>query len=363
VSLIYCRINVNVIKLDNEEHICTNDKEPEASLLIRYLQGLSSDAERLYIAKWLEESTDNEKILRQTAQIYFAQRAKQRIQGRNTQAAFSKIQHRLRKKARNISLRRFWIMAGCIVLLVSVALNVYYGKPKDAEIQYVTMQTNAGMRTDFTLPDGTEVFLNSDTKLIYPTVFDTKERRVELDGEGFFKVVPNKEQSFIVDIADKPLTIEVLGTAFNVQAYRSDNILRATLIEGAVRLGVENEAGTKKYVTLQPSQRATYDICAQKLDITRVNTMYDTAWMQGKLMFRETPLDEVLNSLSHFYNVSFQVKDSSIYKYTFTGTFDNRMLSQVLDYLSISSSIKYKIQEPKEDDSKEKKQTLVILTK
>lgn len=349
--------------MDNEESIYTDNNEPDASLLIRYIQGIATVTEKSYIAGWLKENPENEKILRQTALIYHAQRTKQRVQSRNSGAALKKIQHRLHKKTRNIFLQRFWIAAACITLFFSIAFNFYFVKPENVEVQYATMQTNAGMRTDFMLPDGTEVFLNSDTRLTYPIVFDKKERRVELDGEGFFKVIHNKEQPFIVDVADKSFHIEVLGTEFNIQAYGADHLVRTTLIEGAVRLGMETTSGTKKYVTLQPSQRATYDLCAQKLDITHVNTIYDTAWMQGRLMFKETPLAEVLNSLSHFYNVSFQVKDPSIYQYTFTGTFENRLLSQVLDYLSISSSIKYKIQVPKEDDSEEKKQTLVILTK
>lgn len=352
--------------MKKEEHIYSNCEQPEASLLIKYIQGFSSEEEIRYITEWLNEKNENEIVLLQIAQIYYAQRTKQRMQARDSEVAFAQVQQQLRRKTRRLFIKRFVAIAGCIAFLISVGLNYYYYfhmGPENSEIQYITMQTNAGMRSTFTLPDGTEVSLNSASKLTYPVPFDKKERKIELDGEGHFKVVHNSEQPFIVNITDHPFDVEVLGTIFNIQAYASDEILRTTLIEGSVRLGMETAPGIKKYVILQPSQKAMYDIKNKSLHIENVNTIYDTAWMHGKLMFKETPLPEVLNRLSHFYNVRFMINDPEINKYTFTGTFENRQLSQVLDYLSISSRIKYQIKMPREDDSEEKKQTRVILTR
>ena len=116
-------------------------------------------------------------------------------------------------------------------------------------------------------------------------------------------------------------------------------------------------------MVLEPSQKANYNPEKKNLHIVHVNPIYETAWIEGKIMFNETPLPEVLNRLSHFYNVHFQIEDQVINQYTFTGVFEQRHLTQVLDYLSISSQIKYKIIVPEEDDSKEVKQTYVILTR
>jgi ferric-dicitrate binding protein FerR (iron transport regulator) len=350
--------------VEKEKHISINHEEPETSLLIKYIQGFSSEEEIQYVTEWLKKENENERILLQTAQIYYAQRTKQRIQMRDSGVAFAQVQRQLHKKTRRLFLRRFGTIAGCIAFFTSVVLNYYnfvHMRPEDPEIQYITMQTNAGMRSHFTLPDCTEVFLNSASKLSYPVPFDKKERRVELDGEGYFKVVHDSEHPFVVNITDQPFDVEVLGTVFNIQAYASDEILRTTLIEGSVRLGMETAPGIKKYVILRPSEKAMYDVKNKNLHVEHVNTVYDTAWMSGKLMFKEMPLPEVLNRLSHFYNVRFIVNDPAINNYTFTGTFESRQLVQILDYLSISSQIKYKIMASQEDDSAAKKQTQVIL--
>lgn len=352
--------------MDKEKHIYTIHKEPETSLLIKYIRGFSSEEEIQYITEWLKEENGNESILLQTAQIYYAQRTKQRIQMRDPGVAFTKVQRQLHKKTRRLFLRRFGTIAGCIAFFTSVVLNYYYFvhmRPEDPGIQFITMQTNAGMRSHFTLPDGTEVYLNSASKLSYPVPFDKKERKVELDGEGYFKVVHDSEHPFVVNITDHPFDVEVLGTVFNIQAYASDEVLMTTLVEGSVRLGMETAPGIKKYVILRPSEKAMYDVKNKSLHVEHVNTVYDTAWMSGKLMFKETPLPKVLNRLSHFYDVEFVVDDPAINNYTFTGTFENRQLTQILDYLSISSRIKYKIQVSQEDDSEAKKRTQVTLTR
>ena len=95
----------------------------------------------------------------------------------------------------------------------------------------------------------------------------------------------------------------------------------------------------------------------------KINTMYETAWMDGILMFKDTPLPEALKKLSYYYNVEFVIQDAEIKSYCLTGILDNRLLSQTLDYLRISSNIDYRIEDMKTDDSKGTNRTRVILWK
>jgi ferric-dicitrate binding protein FerR (iron transport regulator) len=350
--------------MDYKDAIYSEQNEIENELLLKYIKGISSDEENSRMMLWLKEDPEYERILLQTAYIYNAQQVQNRILSRNAAYAFNKVQKRIRWKRRRIYIRRSLAMAGCFALLISIGINTSFLIRKKAETQqYITMQANTGMRTDFTLPDGTKVYLNSATKLTYPVAFTAKERRVELEGEAYFKVNREAGRPFIVDLPDRPLKVKVLGTEFNIQAYPADPFLKTTLVNGSVQVGLETEQGTVRYIVLNPSQKAIYDIETRMLEVVEVNTIYDTAWMQGRLMFKDTPVPEVLNRLSHFYNVSFQVQDSLINNYTFTGIFENRQLSQILDYLSISSRIKYKIITPAEDDSDSLKRTSVILTK
>lgn len=338
---------------------------PDSTLLMKYIRGLSSEEENTRITSWLENDPENEKILLQIAHIYYAELKKERIKKRDVYAAYDKIQHRKKRKKQQFTLRRLTVAAACILAIFSISYNIFQLTGKnivdEVESRYITVQTNAGMRTTLNLPDGTIVSLNSATKLTYPVPFDKKERRITLEGEGYFVVKRDENHPFVVHVEDKKLDVEVLGTEFNVMAYPSDDMLRTTLVEGSVKLLMETKNGGTQSVILKPSERASYNPIAGSLSINKVNTLYDTVWKEGRLMFKDTPLSEVLNRLSHFYNVSFEIQDEVINSYRFTGTFENRQLTQVLDYLHISSRINYRLEQPTEDDSNGIKRTKVYL--
>ncbi|MDR1336691.1 MAG: DUF4974 domain-containing protein [Tannerella sp.] len=345
-----------------EETVLSQGEMMEA-LLLEYLRGRSTEAEKARIMQWMEAHPDNEKALLQVAQIYYARQTHERIQGRDPLAAFRKMLKRRSRKARRVFLRKLSVAAACGALAVSLAVNYHLWPPRETEPSFITVQTNAGMRTRLNLPDGTAVYLNSSGTLTYPASFGSKERRVRLDGEGYFQVARDAGRPFIVCAEGKRIEVEALGTAFNMQAYASDSLLETTLVEGAVKFGVQGESGAWKHVVLEPSDKAAYDATAKKLNISRTNPAYDTAWIQGRLIFRDLPVPEVLTRLSHFYDVTFDVKDAVINGYTFTGTFENRQLSQVLDYLSISSRISYQLVPSDGDDSRGVKRTKVVLRK
>ncbi|MDR1601626.1 MAG: DUF4974 domain-containing protein [Tannerella sp.] len=335
----------------------------ETELLFRYLRGISTPAENVRMMRWRKAHPDNEKALFQIAQIYHARQTGERIRQRNPVAAFRRVTGRSRNRARRKTLRRLAPAAACIALLISVAVNCFFLLQRRTEQQFITMQTNAGMRTRMNLPDGTVVHLNSASKLTYPVPFDSKRRRVTLDGEGYFQIARDTKRPFIVAAENRPLEVEALGTEFNMQVYASEPLLKATLVEGSVGFRVQNGAGTWEQIILRPSEKAVYDMNAKKVNVSRTNPAYDTAWINGRLMFRDTPMPEVLARLSHFYDVTFDVKDSTIRNYTFTGVFEHRQLSQVLDYISISSQIRCSIQPAAEDDSEGLRRTKVILRK
>jgi ferric-dicitrate binding protein FerR (iron transport regulator) len=350
--------------MTEENHrLSCNEPEQDGSLLLRFVRGTATEAENARIRSWLKEQPGNEKILLHIAQIHDARRTAERILGRNVLAAYHNVLRRRNAKGRRAARRRLAAVAACAALVVSLTANCRFMIKGNAARQFVTVQTNAGMRTRLNLPDGTEVHLNSAGKLTYPTVFDARERRVTLDGEAYFKVARDARRPFVVKAEGKPVETVASGTEFNMQAYASDSLLRTTLVEGAVKLGMQNETGRWKYVRLNPSENALYNAPAHTVRVSRRNTVYDTAWMQGRLIFRDMSVPEVLTRLSHFYNVTFETEDPVIHTYAFTGTFENRQLSQILDYLAIASQIRYTITPPAEDDSQGVKRTKVTLTK
>ena len=142
-----------------------------------------------------------------------------------------------------------------------------------------------------------------------------------------------------------------MGTEFNLQSYEDETIVQTTLVSGAVHIEAVKNGDIVSTIKLKPSERAVYDISSGSVSIATVNTDYDTAWKEGRLMFKDMPIPQVLKKLSYFYNVRFDVKDAVINTYRFTGTFENKQLSQILDYLKISSQIDYTIKRMTSDDS------------
>jgi ferric-dicitrate binding protein FerR (iron transport regulator) len=347
--------------IKNEE-IRNNEISPD--IMLGYIQGYISDRDRVQVEQWLKEDVGNEKILSQSAQLYYAVKTKKRIESRNVEVAYKNIFSRIRRKKHVILLKRVAMTAAaCALVLIGIFSGRLFNKEQAVNIQEIIVQTNAGMRTTLTLPDGTEVILNSSSKLVYPSIFNGKERKVTLEGEGYFSVAHQPEHPFKIDIPNRGFEAEVLGTQFNLQAYSSDEKLRATLVNGSLRLNYNDSSGKRKQTLLLPSDKAIFDTGTKSIMVEKVETKYETAWIEGKLMFKGTHVSEVLNRLSHYYNVAFEIKDKDIENYSFTGTLINRQLNQVLYYLSVSSGIEYKIIEPYEDDSQKILKTTVILSK
>ena len=305
-----------------------NFQEPEGMMLLRYIKDTASNKEKSYIEAWLEADENNKRILLQTARIYYANNAMERIASRNPLIAYEKLEQRLVKRARLYWLKRFSVAAACIIAIIGLSSLISYirvGSSTD-DPQYITLEANAGIRTHFNLPDGTVVYLNSGSSLSYPVPYDSKERKVCLSGEAYFKVTHNEKQPFIVSAFGDRYNVRVLGTEFNMQAYASEDQISTTLVKGSVNVEVKNKIGKIYKWELKPSEKAVCDIDEGKVLITKVNTIYETAWMEGKLMFKNMPLPQVLKRLSYFYNVKFEIQDPVINSYYFNGTFESQTI-------------------------------------
>ncbi|PWV56408.1 FecR family protein [Chitinophaga sp. S165] len=171
---------------------------------------------------------------------------------------------------------------------------------RNMDVQYNKMTTPAGRQFQVTLPDGSNVWLNAASSIRFPTSFAGNERRVEVTGEVYFDVVKNANQPFIVVVKDK-IDIEVLGTSFNVNAYENERSIRATLINGSIRVGVPS-TDLKKAVTLQHNQQAKV--------IDKLITVTDNqdpekvlAWKNGLFNFDGANLEEVMRELERWYDI------------------------------------------------------------
>lgn len=339
------------------------EEAPESSVVFRYIRGVASLEERERIQKWLMEDEAHEKELLQILRIYYAQYTKIRIQQRDPSAAFERVKKRLERNVQVYKMRRISLIAACFigVLLFSNLFTYYIKRTSEISPQLVTITTNPGMRTQFDLPDGTIVHLNSGSTFSYPVPYDKKERKVSLSGEAYFNVAHVENQPFSVNVNYGRFNVKVLGTEFNLQAYDYDDEISTTLVSGLVMIEYEGNDEIVYNEKLYPSEKGIYNQSTFDFTKARINTQTETVWIKGALVFKNTPLPEVLKRLSHFYNVKFELKSPDIANYNFTGTFINRQLSQVLDYLKMSSNINYKINPALEDDSAGMKYSTIVL--
>ena len=157
------------------------------------------------------------------------------------------------------------------------------------------------------LPDGTKVWLNSDSKLEFPNTFVGDERRVKLAGEAYFEVAKNKAKPFRVEV-DR-VEVVVLGTSFNIHAY--DEAVKTTLVEGAVKLNVAGKA-----YSLSPGFEANVDQGGVR--IVKSDVYEQIAWKDGRFVFREKRLEEVMSILSRWYDFTYDCQSEELRQMTLT---------------------------------------------
>lgn len=203
-----------------------------------------------------------------------------------------------------------------------------------------TLLTAPGRRYRVVLPDSTRIWINAASAVTYPVRFREDLRMASMSGEAYFEVSRAANWPFVVKTPNERMMVRVLGTSFNIAAWQDSDTVQATLVSGSVELKTANASGRQ---LLKPSQKAIYSTRDHQLQVLTVNTDRETDWVYERLVFRETPMKEVLEKLSRFYNVSFEMKNKAIYQYTFTGTFEDKPLKRILDYMQLSSNIHYSI--------------------
>lgn len=273
--------------------------EINEDILIRYIDGMLTEEEAAEVKNWRAASLENEKLLEQ---VYFTTQVASRLKVMRTvnpDEALSRFKSRIHKKEKRLALRQVLgvIQRAAAVLFIPVfLLSAYlFIQQGQGNVRTLAVRTNPGVVSAFDLPDGSKVWLNANSELRYPSDFNADTRTVELTGQGYFEVTKNAHKPFIVK-ADKDYSVEVLGTSFNVSAYKDESMIETTLVEGSVKLNVVS-GGKRMTQMLKPNEKAEYQKGAGKIKVFGVNTEYDTAWKNGEIIFRNHPMDKVLKTL------------------------------------------------------------------
>jgi ferric-dicitrate binding protein FerR (iron transport regulator) len=232
----------------------------------------------------------------------------------------------------------WWQKIAAILLIPVIAFTLYQNIIVQNESNYTSYQevsSPIGLKTQLLLPDSSRVWLNSGSKLKFPTKFNSKKREVYLVGEAYFEVESDKKHPFIVTTQN--MSVIATGTAFNVEAFSDDSITAVILLEGKVELNI----GQKYTKQLKPNQRFVYNVLQNKYSLKSMDAVYYCQWKDGILAFRDEPLEEIFKRIGRIYNVEIKIKDKRVAKQLYRATFEGETLDEILDLLRQSAPINY----------------------
>jgi ferric-dicitrate binding protein FerR (iron transport regulator) len=202
-----------------------------------------------------------------------------------------------------------------------------------------TLYVPAGQRAEISLEDGTKVWLNANTKLIFPNQFSGETREVQLDGEGFFDVAPGKSKPFIVK--SEKVDVKVWGTRFNLMAYSGSETFETSLLEGSVEVIKSNSS---KGVMLHPNERIS--LVKEQLVISPISNMNHFLWKEGIISFDNESFPELVDKLELYFDIKIQVKNEKILSYKCTGKFRTKDgIEHILKVLQLRNNFSYRIDE------------------
>lgn len=308
----------------------------------KYFNEEFSSTERV---QFLHEVDSNETLKKQFAEyqnLYALLNLSPQIENRK----IGKLKYdRFVHQKQNRNLRKLWLgrisyAAAILILVVSSSLlTLWY--TQNEEVAFVanemnTLYTPAGQRACLVLQDGTEVWLNAKSKLVYPAQFTGEERRVKVEGEAFFNVAKDSVKPFIVSAMD--VDMKVLGTQFNVYCYPDAGYVETSLLEGSVRVFFSGKE--KEGILLKPDQQVTAANGKMVVKPIRLNEHF--LWRDGVYAFENEPLIDILKKLELYYDVKIVVEDTTMFNETYTGKFRQRdSLDDIFKILQQIRSFKF----------------------
>jgi len=207
----------------------------------------------------------------------------------------------------------------------------------EEEMRYNTISTPYGGKYQVTLTDGTKVWLNAASTLVFPTVFKGATREVSLKGEGYFEVARNASKPFVVKVGD--MQVDVLGTSFNIMAYEDETAVRTTLLEGSVRVGAGEVSRA-----LEVGEQGVWDKNGKMEVIHDADVEQAVAWKNGLIQFHSAGMAVIMRQLTRWYNVQVVYASESIKNESFSGSIpSSENISQVLKMLELTGTVHFDV--------------------
>ncbi len=373
-----------------------------SELLFKEITGLITSTEKDELAKWSSEKEANKNFINNITSSDLLLHGNANYEQFKSQVAFDKLMKKVKREKRSTIFKQTLKYAALLVLIISIPLfftlyknkftehapvasDILHGSSKgtliladgkkirlnektDSEFETLNSVINSrsgtlsyaekemaneqapeeklnillipkGGEFNLKLSDGTEVIINSDTKIIYPEKFIGNVRKIFLDGEAFFKVAYDPSKQFVVETNE--YNVNVLGTAFNVSSYHKAKNSHTTLVEGSVEIsGLKSDP--ENTFSLAPNQQFQFDKDNFETNIKPVATELFTAWTMGYFLFEDNSLEFILQKLARWYDLEIFFEDSSLKNKIYSGKlprFEN--FNVILDLLETIDNVKF----------------------
>jgi len=310
----------------------------------KYLTNKESDKEKEILDKWINNSPKNKELLDSISSNKNLVREYEVMDSFNGKMGLERFKEKILLKSKTRALFRWRIAASFFVLVSILGLLCFFsGKSINEKSNlglYTSVFTENGQRSKVILPDSSVVWLNSGTTLSYPNDFSDQNRKVILKGQAFFHVSHKKNYPFIVK--SNNLEVIVKGTKFDVETYPEKKQIDVVLKSGRVDLKLQNSKSFS--YTMKPGEKAVFDLTNNNsMKVIHVDAAIYSSWKDGKLIFRNSPMREVVEKLKRWYNIDIDIVNPEVYHSIFSGTIKNESYEEIFRLIGLACNINCKI--------------------
>lgn len=314
--------------------------------ILKLVTGNLSQEQKIKIIEEINAQKENKEIFKKIKISWAYLSSTKKLNEYELENAYLKIQNKISEKKRSqVSVLKIALKYAAVIIFLVSLTTIYYRRQQfshsytQSELLHTSFITENGQRSKVVLPDSSIVWLNSGTTLSYPSDFSETKRKVSLNGQAFFQVYHKENTPFLVQT--NGLIVKVLGTKFDVDAYPENGEIDVVLESGKVEL-LKEDFSSFSYI-MQPGEKATYDIAVKSLTINDTDASIYSSWKDGKLIFRNEKMENVIKKLERWFNIKIQVTDKQIYNSIFSGTIQNESYEEIFRYIEIVCNVKCKL--------------------
>jgi transmembrane sensor len=290
-------------------------------ILLKYLLGELEETEQKNL---LRQIADNEELREAYIRMqnmyalsFLTTDFSQEMEGKKGYHDFTQRLHTKKQKKLICSIIQYAAIFLLITTSTFFVTRALFTQAND-EQELNTLYVPAGQRAQLTLHDGTQVWLNSQSTLIYPSKFSKNKREVSLEGEAYFNVAEDRKKPFVV--STQQLTMEVLGTEFNVDNYKKNGYTRIALVNGSIKVRETSKKGQS--ILLSPNQQITFSNNLMRHE--KLSDPEHLLWRDGIYAFNNARLIQIIEKLELYYDTQIEIEDPEIFNTRYTGKFRQR---------------------------------------